>query len=53
VARGKSNKEIAEVLSLSDQTIENRLSAIYRKLKVANRTEAVTYAIQQGLISLP
>jgi len=53
VAQGKSNKEIADVLSLSDQTITNRLSAIYRKLKVANRAEAVTYAIQQGLISLP
>ncbi len=53
VARGKSNKEIADALSLSDQTIKNRLSAIYRKLKVANRAEAVTYSIQRGLISLP
>ena len=53
VAQGKSNKQIADVLSLSDQTIKNRLSAIYRRLKVANRAEAVTYAIQQDLISLP
>lgn len=52
VAQGKSNKDIADLLSLSDQTIKNRLSAIYLKLKVANRAEAVTYAIQQGLISL-
>jgi DNA-binding NarL/FixJ family response regulator len=52
VAQGKSNKEIADLLSLSEQTIKNRLSAVYHKLKVANRVEAVTYAIQQGLISL-
>lgn len=52
VAQGKSNKEIADLLSLSEQTIKNRLSAIYLKLKVTNRTEAVTCAIRQGLISL-
>jgi two-component system NarL family response regulator len=52
VAQGKSNREIADLLSLSEQTIKNRLSAIFDKLKVANRTEAATYAIQQGLISL-
>lgn len=52
VAQGKSNRDIADLLSLSDQTIKNRLSAVYHKLKVANRAEAVTYAIRQGLISL-
>jgi len=51
VAQGKSNKDIADLLCLSDQTIKNRLSGIYRKLKVTNRAEAVSYAIQQGLIS--
>ncbi len=52
VAQGKTNKEIADLLSLSEQTIKNRLSTLYLRLKVANRTEAVTYAVQQGLISL-
>jgi NarL family two-component system response regulator LiaR len=52
VARGKSNREIADLLSLSEQTIKNRLSAIYPKLKVANRAEAVACAIRQGLIAL-
>jgi len=52
VAQGKSNKDIAELFSLSEQTIKNRLSAVYHRLKVANRAEAVTYAIQQSLISL-
>jgi DNA-binding NarL/FixJ family response regulator len=52
VAQGKSNREIAELLSLSEQTIKNRLSAVYHRLKVANRTEAVTYAVQRGLMSL-
>lgn len=52
VAQGKSNREIADLLSLAEQTIKNRLSVIYHKLKVANRAEAAIYAIQQGLISL-
>jgi DNA-binding NarL/FixJ family response regulator len=52
LAQGRSNREIATLLSLSEQTIKNRLSAIYPKLKATNRTEAVTCAIRQGLISL-
>jgi len=52
VAQGRSNREIADLLSLSEQTIKNRLSVIYLKLKVNNRTEAVTCAIRQGLVSL-
>ena len=50
VARGLSNKEISKELWLSEQTIKFHLTNIYRKLGVANRTEATRYAYQQGLV---
>jgi DNA-binding NarL/FixJ family response regulator len=53
VAKGKSNKEIARVLLVSDQTIKNHLTAIYKKLVVSDRTSAVVTAIRRGLIKLP
>ena len=53
VAQGKSNKEIARSLVVSDQTIKNHLTAIYKKLVVSDRTSAVVTAIRRGLIKLP
>ena len=53
VAQGKSNKEIARILLVSDQTIKNHLTAIYKKLVVSDRTCAVVTAIRLGLIKLP
>ena len=50
VARGLSNKDISKELWLSEQTIKFHLTNIYRKLGVANRTEATRYAYQQGLV---
>jgi DNA-binding NarL/FixJ family response regulator len=52
VARGKSNKEIAEALFLSIYTVQVHLRNIFSKLNVSNRTEAVTYALAQGWIKL-
>ena len=52
VAQGATNKEIADVLYLSEQTIKNNLSVIFQKLHVNNRAEAVVSAIREGLISL-
>jgi DNA-binding NarL/FixJ family response regulator len=40
VAEGKSNSEVARMLWVTEQTVKFHLSNIYRKLKVANRTEA-------------
>jgi DNA-binding NarL/FixJ family response regulator len=51
VAQGASNKEIAEALHFSEQTIKNKLSIIFQKLHVNNRAEAVASAIREGLIS--
>jgi len=52
VAQGATNKEIADELYFSEQTIKNNLSIIFQKLHVNNRAEAVTYAIKEGLIPL-
>ncbi|MBI3961200.1 MAG: response regulator transcription factor [Deinococcus sp.] len=52
VARGASNREIAQALGLSEKTVKNRLSEIFSKLSLSNRTEAALYAVREGLVSL-
>ena len=51
VAEGNSNKEIARILSISEQTIKNHVSAILRKLNANDRAHAVTLALRSGWIS--
>jgi two-component system NarL family response regulator len=51
LARGKSNREIARTLWLSEQTVKFHLKKIYRKLEVANRTDALRYAHDHDLIA--
>ncbi len=51
-ARGQTNKQIGVALQISDRTVQNHLANIYGKLVVASRTEAVTAALQRGLIAL-
>jgi DNA-binding NarL/FixJ family response regulator len=53
VAKGMSNKHIARELWVSEQTIKFHLTNIYRKLDVANRTEAVHYAVRHRIIENP
>ena len=50
IARGRSNKQIAMDLNISDQTVKNRITAILRKLNVNDRTQAVIYAMRHGWI---
>ncbi len=52
VAQGKSNKEIAFMLKISEQTVKNHITAILRKLDANDRTHAVVMALRQGWISL-
>lgn len=52
MARGKPNKEIAADLSITERTVKFHVSAILGKLGATNRTEAISLAIQQGLITL-
>ncbi len=48
VAQGLDNKTIAQQLNLSERTVINRLSEIYQKLHVANRTQAALQALRRG-----
>ena len=52
LARGLANKQIAATLGISERTVKFHISAIFTKLGAANRTEAVTLAMQAGLITL-
>ncbi|HYW25676.1 MAG TPA: response regulator transcription factor [Terriglobales bacterium] len=52
VARGRSNKEIARRLHLSEATVKTHLVHAFSKLGVEDRTEAVTVAIDRGIIRL-
>ena len=53
VAKGWTNREIAQQLAISDRTVQGHLANIFSKLHVSSRTEVVTVALQRGLISLP
>lgn len=52
VAEGNSNKKIAHILQISEQTIKNHVSAILRKLNANDRAHAVVLAIRHGWISV-
>lgn len=52
LAHGKGNKEIAAAIGVTERTVKFHVSAIFTKLGVANRTEAVTRAVHAGLVKL-
>lgn len=52
VAQGLSNQEIADRLFISDKTVRNRLSLVFRQLHLKNRTEAALFALREGLVDL-
>lgn len=51
LAQGKSNRQIAQALWLSEQTVKFHLRNVYRKLGVANRTEALRLALDRHLVA--
>ncbi len=52
VAQGATNKEIARSLHISEATVKSHLLHIFSKLGVSDRTQAVTLAVQKGIIAL-
>ncbi|OEK58999.1 response regulator [Staphylococcus equorum] len=50
MTKGKTNKEIAESLFVSEKTIKTHVSHIFNKLQVTDRTQAAIYAMQSNLI---
>jgi DNA-binding NarL/FixJ family response regulator len=52
LGQGLTNKEIASRLFITERTVKFHVSAILRKLDAGNRTEAVTIAVQAGILDL-
>lgn len=52
LVQGKSNKQIAQDVFVSEKTVKNHLNHLFKKLGVKNRTEAVVKAIERGLVSM-
>jgi two-component system NarL family response regulator len=52
IAAGLSNREIAEALVLSEKTVKNHINNIFSKLHVYDRSQAMLYAIRQGLVKV-
>ncbi len=52
LAFGRTNREIADALVVSDETVKTHVGNILTKLQLAHRTQAVIYALKKGLISI-
>jgi len=53
VTLGRSNKEIAAALAISENTVKNHLKNILEKLHLENRVQAATFALREGLVARP
>jgi DNA-binding CsgD family transcriptional regulator len=51
-ARGKTTSETAEILKISDETVEGHIRKAMKKLSAANKTQAVVKAIYLGLVDV-
>jgi len=52
LARGRSNREIARTLSISEETVKAHVSSILAKLHLTDRTQAAIFGLQQRLVPL-
>ncbi len=52
IASGMFNKEIATKLGISERTVKNHVSNIFRKISVSDRTQAAVFAIKNNIISI-
>ena len=53
LVRGRNNRQIATEMDLAESTVKNNLSALFQKIGVRDRTQAVLYAISNGLVPPP
>lgn len=52
VTNGMANKEIATSLNISERTVKNHISNIFKKIEVSDRTQAAVFAIRNNIIQL-
>lgn len=52
IASGSFNKEIASTLNISERTVKNHVSNIFKKIEVSDRTQAAVFAIKNGIITI-
>jgi DNA-binding NarL/FixJ family response regulator len=52
LAFGRSNKEIADALSIGDETVKTHVGNVFAKLQVENRAQAIVQALKRGLVAL-
>lgn len=52
LAHGRSNREIAKALFISEETVKTHVGNIFGKLRLTHRSQAIVFALKQGLISL-
>jgi DNA-binding NarL/FixJ family response regulator len=52
LAKGHSNKEIAQILTISEKTVKNHVTNIFSKLHVLDRTQAAILAIRDGMVEI-
>lgn len=52
IAQGKRNREIAELLHISERTVSNHVANVYGKIGVKDRARAIAYAFQEGLVTV-
>ena len=52
LAQGMSDRQIAWSPGISEETVRNHTSSIYRKLHISDRTQAVIYAVREGVIDV-
>ncbi len=52
IAQGKSNKDIADSFDISERTVKNHITSLFKKIGVTDRTQAAVFAIRNNFISL-
>ena len=53
LAKGMKNKEIGSQMNLSEKTVKNRLTTIFKKCQVNSRTALIRYAVEKNLVVIP